>query len=130
MENTIKDLVMEDEPILLKALTIELGGAGFEVMTSDNGADGIKLIDTFQPDVLLIDLLMPVKDGYQVLAELGEKKLLDTYPAIVLSNLGLPEERTKAMELGAKNFFIKSDTDLSQIVELIHTTIEQKSKNK
>lgn len=130
MENKIKVLVMEDEPILLKALTIEIGGAGCDVQTADNGDDGLKLLDSFQPDVLLIDLLMPVKDGYQVLAELGEKKLLDTYPAIVLSNLGLEEERKKAMDLGAKSFFIKSDTDLSQVVDLIRSTLEQKSKNK
>lgn len=130
MENKIKVLVMEDEPILLKALTIEIGGAGCDVQTADNGDDGLKMIEGFQPDVLLIDLLMPVKDGYQVLAELGEKKLLDKYPAIVLSNLGLDEERKKAMDLGAKSFFIKSDTDLSQVVDLIRSTLEQKSKNK
>jgi DNA-binding response OmpR family regulator len=130
MENKIKVLVMEDEPILLKALTIELGGAGCEVMTADNGEDGMKFIDTFQPDVLLIDLLMPVKDGYQVLTELGEKNLLDTYPAIVLSNLGLEEERKRAMDLGAKSFFIKSDTDLSQVVDLIRSTLEKNKKNK
>jgi DNA-binding response OmpR family regulator len=130
MENIIKVLVMEDEPILLKALTIELGGAGCEVMTADNGEDGMKFIDTFQPDVLLIDLLMPVKDGYQVLTELGEKNLLDTYPAIVLSNLGLEEERKRAMDLGAKSFFIKSDTDLSQVVDLIRSTLEKNKKNK
>jgi len=130
MENKTKVLVMEDEPILLKALTIELEAAGFEVMTTDNGKDGLAGIETFHPDVLLVDLVMPILDGYHVLAELQEKKLLDTYPSVVLSNLGLPEEKKKAMELGAKSFFVKADTDLSQVVGLIHSTLEQKSKNK
>lgn len=129
MADKIKVLVMEDEPILLKALSIELGGAGYEVMTADNGAKGLELVDSFKPNVLLVDLLMPEKDGYQVLAELGTRKLLDTYPAIVLSNLGLEEERQKAMDLGAKSFFIKADTDLSQVVDLIHQTLEQKPKD-
>lgn len=129
MADKIKVLVMEDEPILLKALSIELGGAGYEVMTADNGAKGLELVDSFKPNVLLVDLLMPEKDGYQVLAELGARKLLDIYPAIVLSNLGLEEERKKAMDLGAKSFFIKADTDLSQVVDLIHQTLEQKPKD-
>jgi two-component system response regulator RpaA len=114
-----KILVIEDEPILSQAMTAELECFGYDVVTADNGVDGLKAYYKGQPDLVLLDLLMPKKNGFEVLQELKAKKLLDTAPVIVLTNLGQDEEKKKAISLGAKHFFVKSSITLEDLVGFI-----------
>ena len=110
---------MEDEPILLKALTIMLAGGGYQVVSSDNGKDGLELVKAEKPDLLLLDLLMPVMDGFEVLQELQSTHLIKSLPVIALTNLGQDEDKKKAIALGAKYFFVKSATNLDDLIALI-----------
>ncbi|MFO0780337.1 MAG: response regulator [Candidatus Gracilibacteria bacterium] len=114
-----KILIMEDEPILSLALTIELNSYGYKVFAVDNGVDGLKIFYKEKPDLILLDLLMPKKDGYEVLEELKAKKLLHGLKVIVLSNLGQDDEKKRAIALGAKNFFVKSSIDLEDLTSFI-----------
>lgn len=118
-ETMAKILVMEDEPILSLALTIELNSHGYKVFTADNGVDGLKIFYKEKPDLVLLDLLMPQKNGYEVLEELKSKKLLHSVKVIVLSNLGQDDEKKRAIALGAKNFFVKSSIDLEDLTSFI-----------
>jgi len=110
---------MEDEPILSQAMTIELNSYGFTVLAAENGEDGLKLFYQESPDVLLLDLLMPRKNGFEVLKELKSKKLLTRSHIIVLTNLGQEDEKKKALALGAKYFFVKSSIDLEDLTKFI-----------
>lgn len=110
---------MEDEPILSQALSIELNSYGYSVFTADNGEDGLKIFCKEHPDVLLLDLLMPKENGYEVLEELKSRKLLNSAKILVLSNLGQEEEKKRAMALGAKHFFVKSSIDLEDLMAFI-----------
>lgn len=114
-----KILIMEDEPILSQALTIELNSYGYTVLAADNGVDGLEIFYKEKPDLVLLDLLMPKKNGYEVLEELKSKKLLHGLKVIVLSNLGQVDEKKRAIALGAKNFFVKSSIDLEDLTSFI-----------
>ena len=121
---THKILVLEDEPILQKALVIQLESAGYSVLESDNGEDGLKLILDEKPALVLLDLLMPKKNGFELMEELIKLKLIKKVPIVVLSNLGQEGDKEKAMKLGAVDYFVKSDTDLADLVKMIKKIIK------
>jgi len=114
-----KIIVVEDEQILQKALSIELLGAGFEVMSAFDGAAGLALVQKQIPDLVLLDLTMPKMNGFDVLKELKAKKETKSIPVIILSNLGQDQDKEKAMSLGATDYYIKSSTDLTLLTEKI-----------
>lgn len=117
-------LVVEDEPILQKALVIELKSSGFEVSTCDNGDECLNLVKKEKPALVMLDLLITGKNGFEVLAEMGKEGLLAQSPVVVLSNLGQEHDKEKALKLGAKDYFVKSDTDLNDLVMLIKKIIK------
>lgn len=108
-------LIVEDEKPLAHALELKLGHEGFKVSVAQNGQQGLDLINTTQFDIVLLDLMMPVVDGFQVLQALKSKGAMPY--VIVLSNLSQREDEERVLALGAKKYFIKSDTPLSVIVE-------------
>jgi DNA-binding response OmpR family regulator len=110
-----KVLIIEDEAALSHALNLKLTHEGFNVTVAGNGQEGLDLMQGAQFDVVLLDLIMPVMDGFQVLEKL---RAFPVMPAVfVLSNLSQHEDEGRAMALGARKFFIKSDTPLTTIVE-------------
>lgn len=117
-----KILIIEDEKPMAHALELKLTHAGFEVKAVFNGEEGIKLLQKETYALILLDLVMPNVDGFTVLEILKEKKIKT--PVMVLTNLSQDkdEERTKA--LGAKEFFIKSNTPIATIVEKVIKLLE------
>lgn len=112
---TKRVLIVEDERPLAHALELKLQHEGYQTTWASNGQDCLKAIDEGEFDVVLLDLMMPVMDGFQVLTQLGQKANRPT--VFVLSNLSQHEDEERVLALGAKKFFIKSDTPLSTIVE-------------
>lgn len=108
-------LVVEDEKPLSHALELKLSHEGFTVTIAQNGQQGLDLLEKNKYDIVLLDLMMPVIDGFQVLTTLGQKGAMPY--VIVLSNLSQREDEERVLALGAKKYFIKSDTPLSVIVE-------------
>ncbi len=114
-----KIIVLEDEQVLQKALSIELLGAGFEVLSALDGEAGLTLIRKENPDLVLLDLTMPKLPGFEVLQQLKSDKKTSAIPVVILSNLGQDADKKKGMELGAEDYFVKSSTDLSLLTEKI-----------
>src|SRR3989338_8934758 len=110
-----KILIAEDEKPMANALSLKLQSAGFETDVVNDGEAAIGALKDSTYDLLILDLVMPKRDGFAVLEEL--KKMNTTMPVIVASNLGQEEDKTRAMALGAKDYFIKSDTTLATIIE-------------
>lgn len=110
-------LIAEDEKSLAHALTLKLQHEGFEVTAATNGQECLDLIESKHFDIVLLDLMMPTMDGFQVLATLQKKPQMPT--VFVLSNLSQHEDEERVLSLGAKKFFVKSDTSLTTIVEEI-----------
>lgn len=115
-----KILIVEDDKALSKALSLKLGKAGFEVQTAFDGAEAIAALSTFLPDIILLDLVMPVKDGFSVLEDLQGMPQYKQIPVIITSNLSQVEDLERGMQLGAKDYLIKSDTSLVGMVEKVN----------
>jgi DNA-binding response OmpR family regulator len=110
-------LIAEDEKPLAHALELKLQHEGMEAVIAINGEEALKLLDESDFDVMLLDMMMPVMDGFQVLQEIAKR---DKKPVVfVLSNLSVHDDQDKVLGLGAKKYFIKSDTPLATIVEEI-----------
>ncbi|MGB0757363.1 MAG: response regulator transcription factor [Patescibacteria group bacterium] len=110
-------LIAEDEVPMARALDLKLSSEGFTVHVAHNGEEAIELYKEHKPDLILLDLIMPKKDGFMVLDEL--KELGNTAPVLVASNLSQKVDQMKAEEKGAKEYYVKSDTPLVKIVEKV-----------
>ena len=113
-----KILIAEDEEILLNVLKDRFETEGWEVTIAKDGVEAMGAINK-EPkfDLVLLDLLMPKKDGFAVLEEVKNNPELKNLPIIVLSNLGGDEDIKKALALGAKDYFVKTQHPMSEIVE-------------
>lgn len=96
---------------------INLQAPNRELEIAENGELAIRAIEKRQPDLLLLDLLMPIMDGFGVLKFIQEKGY--KFPVIVLSNLAQDVDMKKCMELGAKDFFVKGDMDLWKLADIV-----------
>ena len=109
-------LVVEDEKPLAHALELKLTHEGFVVTLADNGQAALDALEKGDFDVMLLDMMMPVMDGFYVLEEI--KKHSKAAPTIfALSNLSLHDDKDRVIGMGAKKYFIKSETPLAVIVE-------------
>lgn len=114
-------LIVEDERPLSHALEMKLKNQGYETKVVMNGQDALVELKTGKYQLALLDLIMPVMDGFGVLLEMKNQKL--TTPVIVLSNLGQEEDRAKTKELGAIDYFVKSNTPIADIVARVKTAL-------
>lgn len=111
-------LIIEDEKPLAHALELKLQKSGCQVTVARNGQEGLDLLDRSQFTAVLLDLMMPIVDGFQVLEHI---KTLEHKPTtFVLSNLSQAEDEQRVIALGAKKYFVKSDTPLAVIVNEIN----------
>jgi DNA-binding response OmpR family regulator len=119
----IKVYVVEDDPLLRNLLSIRFEKAEFEFEVNGNGDNVVSEVTTFQPAVIILDLMLPGKDGFEVLAELKESDATKNIPIIVFSNRDGVNDRKKAQELGAAGFYVKAMTDLSELVSKIEALV-------
>lgn len=110
-------LVVEDEEFLIRALKDNLREEGYEVGVARNGDEALESIEGKKPNLILLDLLMPKKDGFAVLEELKKNPELSLIPVIVLSNLGADHDIKRALQLGAIDYFVKAQHPIAEIVE-------------
>lgn len=108
-------LIVEDERPLAHALELKLAHEGFQVKVAGDGKQAMDDLEQEDFDVILLDMMMPVMDGFQVLERLQKRPHKPT--VFVLSNLSQHEDESRVLEAGAKKYFIKSNTPLSVIIE-------------
>lgn len=116
-----KILVAEDEKPVANALCFKLHAAGFDTLLAYDGESAIAIIRETVVDLIILDLIMPKKDGFFVLEEL--RKLNSLIPVIVSSNLSQVEDIERAKALGARDYFVKSNVTLVQIVEKVKAIV-------
>lgn len=112
-------LIVEDEKALANALADKLGREGYKTSIASNGEEALTMIKAGQFDLILLDLVMPRKGGFETLEELKSSPEFRTIPVIVLSNLGEDESLKKALRLGAADYFVKSDHPIGEVVEKV-----------
>ncbi len=114
-------LIVEDERPLSHALEMKLKNQGYDTHVVMNGADALTEVKKGGYGLVLLDLIMPVMDGFAVLQELKTQKI--KIPVIVLSNLGQDEDRAKTKDLGAIDYFVKSNTPIADIVTRVKAAL-------
>ncbi len=100
----LKVLAIDDDPAMTELLTLLLKTRGFEVFTANTGEDGIRMIRAIMPDVVILDLMMPSVDGWQVCAQVRE---FSNTPILILSALDSPGMVASALDAGADDYLIK-----------------------
>jgi DNA-binding response OmpR family regulator len=114
----IKILLVEDDEVLAKVIDEELVEAGFEIFQAYDGESGLAMAREKKPDLILLDILLPKKNGFDVLETL--KKLPEAHiPVIILSMLGSDDDIKKGLRLGANDYVVKSQHALPEIVEKV-----------
>lgn len=114
-----KIFVFEDDDQLARVYNIKLSKEGYDVTLLASGEGGIEKISSEKPDLIIMDLMLPRKDGFAILEELKKDLDLATIPVIVLSNLGQKSDQDRALSLGAKEYLIKVDHSMMQLVEMV-----------
>lgn len=112
-------LIVEDEPAMLRALTETLTRAGFTVLEAHNGQEGLAVALREHPDLILLDLIMPVMDGMTMLRQLREDAWGKTAPVIILTNLSDAAKASEALQHHAFDFLVKSDWKLEDVVRKV-----------
>ena len=118
-----KIFVAEDDKFLANAYRLKFTKAGFDVKIVRDGQELLNLLKITVPDLIILDIIMPVKDGFVTLQELKANKSWSTIPIIVASNLGQKEDIDRAMSLGANDFIIKSDLSLVAVIQKINALL-------
>ena len=109
-------LIAEDDKFLVTALADKLERDGFVVRRAKDGLEAMLLLKESKPDLVLLDLIMPKKNGFEVLAEMKADPQLKDVPVLVLSNLGQETDVAKAKSLGAQDYLVKADVQLAEVV--------------
>lgn len=112
-----KVLVVEDDFFLIKVFQTKLANEGFEVEIAADGILAFDVLKRFSPDLILLDLVMPRKDGFEVLEDLSKDKKLVKIPVIVLTNLGQESDVDRVKKYGVKDYLVKSDISIDKVVE-------------
>ena len=124
-----KVLVIEDDLILQKALNVELLSAGFGVITSIDGKAGLDAIKIFKPDVILLNIIIPVLDGFEVLEIISKDKKKKMIPVIVLATSDDERDKKRCKKLGAVDYFVKIDTKIQDLIQRISEIVNKKRKS-
>jgi len=111
-------LVVDDEPYLMELIVTRLELAGFETRSARNGADALNRIADFRPEAMVLDINMPVLDGFGVLAQMKAQGLSDKIPTMVLTARNSGEDVAKAIQLGAKDYLAKPFKDEALIARV------------
>ncbi len=114
-----KITLVEDDKILSRVINEELTEAGFDVSLAYDGEEGLEVIRSEKPDLVLLDLVMPKKNGFEVLEELKQSKDTVNIPVIILTMLGQDEEVKKGLSLGANEYVIKSQFAIAEVIEKV-----------
>jgi DNA-binding response OmpR family regulator len=122
-----KVLVVEDDAFLVDAYKLKLTKEGFEIEIASDGEEALSKLKNFMPDVILLDVVMPRKDGFATLQEIKSSEQLKKIPVIMASNLGQKEEVDRAMQLGAVDFITKSNMSIADLIEKIKSVASGKA---
>lgn len=119
-----KILIIEDDKFLRELIARKLENEGYMIAEAIDGEEGMKKIKDETPDLILLDLILPGIDGFEVLTRMKQEPTLAAIPVIVLSNLGQREEIEKGLKLGAIDYLVKAHFTPGEIVEKIKNALK------
>ena len=111
-----KILIIEDDPFLSEMYAAKFNQAGFEVGVAADGQEGLEKIEKERPDLILLDIVLPKADGFDVLEKIKKNEELEKIPVILLTNLGQKDDVEKGLKMGALEYIIKAHFTPSAVV--------------
>src|SRR3989344_5463292 len=122
-----KIVLIEDDEMLAEVMYSELTEVGFEVFQAFNGNEGLRQVKGKKPDLVLLDIILPEKSGFEVLEKLKKSPDTKNIPVIILSLLGEDEDIKKGLRLGASDYIVKSSHAIAEIVEKVKNFFAKES---
>ncbi len=119
-----KILIIEDDKFLRELMARKLSDEGYNVVEAVDGEDGVKKMKETNPDLVLLDLILPSIDGFEVLSRVKADSSIASIPIIILSNLGQKEEVEKGLNLGAVDYLIKAHFTPGEIIAKIKNILK------
>lgn len=118
-EKKKKVMIVEDDEHISKVYEIKLTKEGFDILLARDGEEAVVKIVAEKPDVILLDLMIPKKDGFWVLEEIKKVSSVAQVPVLVLSNLGQQRDQERALALGANEYLVKVDYPIQEVVDKV-----------
>jgi len=122
-----KILIVEDDKFLRELIARKLTAENYQISEAIDGEEGLKKIKEEKPDLVLLDLILPGIDGFEVLSRLKEDPSLALIPVIILSNLGQREDVERGMKLGAVDYLVKAHFTPNEIIEKVKQALTKTS---
>lgn len=119
-----KILVVEDDTFLNKAFVKKIANSGFDVVSVSNGMEAVGIAQKEMPDLILLDLMLPGRNGFDILADLKKDEKLKNTPVIIMSNLGQDEEVQRGLSMGASEYLVKTNIRLEDVVDKIRNYLK------
>jgi len=115
--------IIEDDQTISQMYRMKFEADGFEVQLADNGKRGVELVESFKPDIILLDLQMPEMGGDEALAEIRKHDWGKSLPVIILTNMGQEESPKSLKSLNVSSYIVKADLTPSQVVGRVKQTL-------
>lgn len=116
-------LIVEDEDAIRKAIVIKFQKEGFKVLEAKNGEEGLDVFIKERPEIILLDLVMPVMDGIEMLKKLRLCEGGKDVPVIIFTNLSEAEKTAEGLEFGVRDYLVKSDWKLEDVVQIVRNKL-------
>jgi CheY-like chemotaxis protein len=119
-----KILIVEDDPFVLDMYTTKLKMNNITTIQSDNGKKALEVLEKEVPDLILLDIVMPHMDGFELLSELKQNQKTKNIPVILLSNLGQKDDIEKGLRLGAEDYIVKAKSTPTEVVRKVKSLLK------
>jgi len=126
MDINLKVLLVEDDPFLSNLLKVRLQKENVDVTLARDGEEALKKIEENKPGLVLLDLILPKKSGFEILEKISTDPQLKDMPIIILSNLGQTSDIQRGKELGAVEYYVKAKISIDDLVGKIKTFLSEK----
>ncbi len=118
-------LLVEDDKFLVDIFATRLKSAGYSVLVANDGESGLQVATEHHPHLILLDVIMPQMDGYEVLAKLKQQDMTKDIPVILLTNLGHEEDVEKGLKSGAAGYMIKAQYTPTEVLNKVKEVLER-----
>jgi two-component system, OmpR family, response regulator VicR len=119
MEKKKKVMIVEDDTVLANALSLSLQNEGYELSLATDGEEAERMIQQEMPDLVLLDLLLPIKNGFEVLKGMRQNPNTKDTPVIILTNFEQETSISEGKKLGAKDYIVKANVDIQDIPGIV-----------
>ncbi len=126
MDTNLKVLLVEDDPFLSNLLKVRLQKENVDVFLARDGEEALKRIEEDRPSLVLLDLILPKKSGFEILEKISTDPQLKDVPVIILSNLGQTSDIQRGKELGAIEYYVKAKISIDDLVGKVKTFLIKK----